>query len=157
MHLNTKYIGLVKQWAVDKGLDDRTIRRKQYLKIMEEFGELCSGLNKKQPEVIEDSIGDLFVTLIVFAMQNGSSLPLKVDYRPIDDTAAMMGLAEELGRLGGMFKDFDRRIQKILDRLYIVATNNRLNLNSCLGAAYSVIVARTGEMVDGVFIKTEDL
>lgn len=70
---------------------------------MEEVGEVASALARGQHTELKDGIGDVVVTLIILAQQNG------------------------------------------------------LTIEDCLQTAYDVISKRTGKMIDGVFVKSEDL
>ena len=60
------------QWAVSKGFDDP---RAQFMKIVEELGETSEAYDKGWNDKLIDSIGDLQVTIINFAMLAG------VDYK----------------------------------------------------------------------------
>lgn len=95
-------IRLVENWSLDKGLD-KADSSKQFLKVTEEVGEVASALARSQEEELKDAIGDVVVTLIILAQQNG------------------------------------------------------LTLTECLLHAYNVIKHRTGQTVNGVFVKVEDL
>ena len=60
----------IEQWAEDRNLIEGSTPQKQFIKLMEEFGELCSGVAKNKPNVIKDSIGDCFVVMVILAKQN---------------------------------------------------------------------------------------
>lgn len=62
----------VRQWAVSKDFDDP---RAQFMKIVEELGETSEAYDKGWQDKLIDSIGDLQVTIINFAMLVG------VDYK----------------------------------------------------------------------------
>lgn len=62
---NEQLIDNIKQWARDRDLDTGSTLGKQFVKLMEEFGELCSGLAKQKTDVIADSIGDMIVVMVV--------------------------------------------------------------------------------------------
>ena len=96
------YTELIKLWAKDKRLDTAS-PDKQFLKVIEEVGEIAEGMAKGRPEQIKDSIGDVYVTLVILAMQHG------------------------------------------------------LGIEDCIKAAYNEIKDRKGKMIDGVFVKEEDL
>jgi phosphoribosyl-ATP pyrophosphohydrolase len=66
-----KLIDNVIKWADDKSLVDKEKSTKQMLKVMEEVGETASALAKGDREELIDGIGDVFVTLIILAAQNG--------------------------------------------------------------------------------------
>jgi NTP pyrophosphatase (non-canonical NTP hydrolase) len=57
------------EWADNRSLIDESNANRQMLKVMEEVGELASGLAKKDRAAIADAIGDSFVTLIILATQ----------------------------------------------------------------------------------------
>ena len=59
------------KWADDKSLIDKEKSTKQMLKVMEEVGETASALAKGNRDELIDGIGDVFVTLIILAAQNG--------------------------------------------------------------------------------------
>lgn len=62
----------VRQWAVSKDFDDP---RAQFMKIVEELGETSEAYDKGWQDKLIDSIDDLQVTIINFAMLVG------VDYK----------------------------------------------------------------------------
>lgn len=76
----------VKQWSIDKGID-KALPEKQMLKLIEEIGELASGLAKDNKEVIIDSLGDVLVVLIILHQQLGYDIydTLYVAYDEIKD------------------------------------------------------------------------
>ena len=95
-------INKVEQWSINKGLHQAD-STKQYLKVSEENGEIAAALARGNKDALKDGIGDVVVTLIILAQQNG------------------------------------------------------MTLQECLQYAYDEIKGRTGEMVNGVFVKSEDL
>lgn len=60
----------VEEWAKAKGLD-KAESSKQFLKVIEEVGEVASALVRGQEEELKDGIGDVIVTLIILAQQQG--------------------------------------------------------------------------------------
>ena len=98
----TDIIELIKQWAVDRGLD-KVEPKAQMVKLMEEVGELANGINKNNKELIIDSIGDVYVVLTILSMQLG------------------------------------------------------LDIKDCIKSAYEEIKDRKGKMINGTFVKEEDL
>jgi NTP pyrophosphatase (non-canonical NTP hydrolase) len=58
-------------WAKDKGLIKPENSSKQFIKTVEELGEVASALAKGNKEAFIDGIGDVVVTLIILAEQNG--------------------------------------------------------------------------------------
>lgn len=101
MKLN-EFVKNVQHWAVARNLDVGD-PKSQYLKVVEEVGEIASGLAKGNEKMIKDGIGDVAVTLVI--------------------------LAERCG----------------------------VAFDECLRIAWDEIKDRKGLMVDGVFIKYDDL
>jgi NTP pyrophosphatase (non-canonical NTP hydrolase) len=89
------------KWAQDRDLLKPENKQKQFIKLIEEVGELAQGIAKNDLEQIVDSIGDVQVVLI------------------------------------------------ILSALY------ELDSEECLQKAYEVIKNRTGQTINGIFIKNE--
>jgi NTP pyrophosphatase (non-canonical NTP hydrolase) len=58
----------IKQWSIDRNLD-KAQPAKQMLKLIEEVGELASGIAKDNRDVQVDSIGDIFVVLTILSQQ----------------------------------------------------------------------------------------
>jgi NTP pyrophosphatase (non-canonical NTP hydrolase) len=63
----------VVRWATDRNIIGGTQPKDQMLKLVEEFGELSTGLQKKNDFYIEDAIGDCAVVLCIIAAQCGMS------------------------------------------------------------------------------------
>ena len=93
---------LIKKWATDRDLTSGNPTA-QMVKLLEEAGKLATGVNKNKQDLIVDSIGDVYVVLVILCMQLG------------------------------------------------------LDINDCIKVAYNEIKDRKGEMVNGTFVKEEDL
>lgn len=62
----------VEEWASSRGLDKKSVEmaKAQFLKMVEELGEVADCVSKqKSKEELSKEIGDLLVTIIIFAMQ----------------------------------------------------------------------------------------
>ena len=70
---------LIRQWATDRNLNTAD-PNKQILKLGEEFGELCQGMAKNNASQVYDSIGDMYVVLVILSMQLGVSVEECVSY-----------------------------------------------------------------------------
>lgn len=81
-----RLVKLVEEWSKDKDLD-KAESSKQFLKVVEEIGEVADALAKSKPEDLKDGIGDTVVTLIILAQQNGLTLEecLETAYSEIAD------------------------------------------------------------------------
>ncbi|KIE87722.1 MazG-like family protein [Actinobacillus pleuropneumoniae] len=162
----------VEQWADDRNLIDGSNPKKQMLKLMEEFGELCGGIAKNKPEVIKDSIGDCLVVTIILACQMKASRWF-IDKALVDSDCSTenneficMRLAGVLGNLSKLiiFRNGIYNINEVYSNFYKIvyflnklAINKEINLESCLSLAWQEIKDRKGRMIDGVFVKEEDL
>ena len=69
--INPSVYDLIREWASDKGIYEKGDSKTQYLKLMEESGELARAILKEdKPEVI-DAIGDMVVVLTNLAHLEG--------------------------------------------------------------------------------------
>ena len=93
---------LIKKWAIDRNVVSGDVKS-QMVKLLEEAGELAEGINKNKKDLIVDSIGDVYVVLVILCMQLG------------------------------------------------------LDINDCIKAAYDEIKDRKGKLINGLFVKEEDL
>lgn len=92
----------VQEWSKDRNLHTASPKA-QMCMLIEEIGELAKGINKQKNILIEDSVGDSLVVLIILCQQLG----------------------------------FD--------------------LKECLQTAYNEIKDRKGKIINGTFVKEEDL
>jgi len=85
------YINAVEIWASRRGLD-KTNSDKQLIKLIEEVGELAEAHNKEWRDKQIDSIGDIFVVLTIYALQNNLHLDdcVKEAYNTIKDRNGKM-------------------------------------------------------------------
>ena len=76
----------VQEWSKDRNLHTADPKA-QFAKLIEEIGELATGLNKQNNALIEDSIGDSLVVLIILCQQLGLDLKecLEIAYNEIKD------------------------------------------------------------------------
>lgn len=147
----------IEQWAEERNLIQGSTPEKQFIKLMEEFGELCAGISKNNIEMIKDSIGDCFVVLVILNKQvKQPSQKMEffsfgnpdMDYFYINEIVS--DLADYAAR--GYENPFP-----IISGLSSVAHEHQLNFEDCIRQAYNEIKDRKGRMIDGVFVKEEDL
>ena len=55
------------QWGYARNIISTKNIHKQFMKVTEELGELAEGINKDNQGQIEDSLGDILVTLIILS------------------------------------------------------------------------------------------
>lgn len=63
----------VEAWSEAKGLD-KADPRAQFLKVIEEVGEIAAAMARGDDTKIKDGIGDAVVTLIILAQQHNMTL-----------------------------------------------------------------------------------
>jgi NTP pyrophosphatase (non-canonical NTP hydrolase) len=63
----------IEKWAVVRGLD-KANPRDQFLKVVEEVGEIAASMARGKQDELKDAIGDVFVTITILAMQNGMNI-----------------------------------------------------------------------------------
>ena len=153
----------VKQWFIDRDLENGGRLDKQSLKLSEEFGELCAGYLKKNEELTKDSIGDCAVVIV------GLALLVKADVQGIFDDSIV--IFEE--DVSDYFKDLNKNIScfqrccswkdKSMCEMYLSfsvdSISNALgyDFEECFELAYQEIKDRKGRWIDGTFVKEEDL
>ena len=76
--LNDRF-GLIRTWAKDRGLYDKGNSHTQYVKLMEEAGELAQSLLKQDKPEIKDAIGDMVVVLTNLAHLEGFTIENCID------------------------------------------------------------------------------
>jgi NTP pyrophosphatase (non-canonical NTP hydrolase) len=71
---NMRMFDAIRAWAKERGLYDKGDTKTQYLKLMEEAGELGRAILKSDQPEIEDAIGDMVVVLTNLAHLAGTSI-----------------------------------------------------------------------------------
>lgn len=159
----------IEKWAHERKLDKEATKEAQSVKTAEEFAELIIGISKNKEDLIKDSIGDVYVTLVV-----GHLVQNKVDLVEVCKEAK-----RDLKNARDYFQKFDKRsvirlitscmreiinigytensIRMILMNLGAIADLYSLTLNQCVEAAYKEIANRKGRIINGQFVKQEDL
>lgn len=69
--LTTNVYDLIRQWAQDRGIYDKGDVKTQYVKLLEETGELAKSILKNDDEEFVDAIGDCVVVLTNLAKLKG--------------------------------------------------------------------------------------
>ncbi|WP_288982037.1 MazG-like family protein [uncultured Flavobacterium sp.] len=154
----------IEQWGTDRNFygEGGATYTGQWMKLVEEFGELVLGLNKNKPELIKDALGDMVVVLVhmVRLSPNRPNLLL-----PESNIILFASLPIAVSRLlilaYDLLGDFNCKgstLRAILETLADIAKQKlELPLFDCVLASYIEIKDRKGQMIDGKFIKNEDL
>ena len=154
----------VKQWFIDRDLENGGRLDKQSLKLSEEFGELCAGYLKKNEQLTKDSIGDCAVVIV------GLALLIKEDVHKIFETSGndrdVMTCFSHLSRNISDFQIYQDSFSKVFCKsslirtiLWLKSISNALgySFEECFELAYQEIKDRKGRWIDGTFVKEEDL
>jgi|TARA_R110001583_G_scaffold34035_1_gene114695 NTP pyrophosphatase (non-canonical NTP hydrolase) len=70
---------LIRQWAQERGIYDSGDSKTQYIKLMEEAGELAKALLEKNAYEVKDAIGDIVVVLTNLAALEGMTIENCID------------------------------------------------------------------------------
>ena len=153
----------VEQWFIDRNLHEAN-PVKQFEKLMEEVGELFEGIAKGKEELIYDAIGDMQVVLIGLEQQVRNGAQINASPQELE----LLLMVSSLGNLAQkLYKHiFHQETQTPIIRpemtllhstIHSIAIHNKNTADNCLRLAYHVIKDRKGKMIDGVFVKEEDL
>lgn len=148
----------IEKWADDRNIfhpTDGSSLLNQLLKFYEEFGELSRGLLKNNNELIEDSIGDSFVTLILarrFITRDDYSIQV-MNWR-IDElrNSSLKEMAEVIPSFVAK-RDYNSAITILL----MMSEKHTGKEFKAIETAYNEIKDRKGKMLNGVFVKEADL
>lgn len=141
------------QWADDKGILEKATPEKQFLKFIEETGELAKAILKQDSEEFIDAIGDVFVTIVIHAELTKSNLVIA------DFLSAYYDNVDHILDMALMTNDMNHNLSLYhLKSLYKInqSLSNGKTFDQCVETAYNVIAGRTGEMVNGTFVKDEE-
>jgi hypothetical protein len=151
-------VNQITQWGKDRNIIGEGKAKDQYLKLMEEFGEI---LEAKVNSDIKDAIGDSMVVLIMLAGIEGLTIAkqhvsLEKGWSVLTKNSfiALSKLAQAIA------KDDKPVLQDLLDDLVAIltmwATGHLMDIEECMDTAYQVIKHRKGVLFDGVFVKSDD-
>lgn len=162
--IELEHIEKLRQWASDRNLLDASNTMKQLGKTYEELGELAKAGFEGDDSAALDALGDVWVTLIIGALQNNFEFePEEHFYNNYDNynkycgevAAPVMILA--IGDLSAGILRGTVTKSHYLEALNLLKMHFEEWLDDSIEAVWEVISKRTGKTVDGVFIKAEDL
>lgn len=144
-----------RQWAHDRNIIKGSIPASQFVKLIEENGEM--NYNIMTGVGIADDIGDQIVVLTILAEQHG----LKLEFcNRTFNVNEPYPLCIELGYLA---HDIARsnNVESSLAACYLslkkLAISHKYDVTECMVTAWTDIKERKGQMVNGVFVKEVDL
>ena len=153
----------VQQWFIDRNLHEAN-PVKQFLKLMEESGELFEGIAKDKPELIFDALGDIQVVMIGFEQQIKNGTQISANQQELELLLMVSSLGNIAQKLYSHVCHNETQTPLIKSDLMFldsvistISLYNETTAEKCLDGAYEVIKDRKGKMIDGVFVKEEDL
>lgn len=156
----------VERWAEVRKLDTADPKG-QALKVVEEFTEMLIAQETKDVAGIIDGVGDTYVTIIILAKQLGIEIiDIKREKRYAlfnsQGQPLLIGIYNAINKLttGVAKSDKEQVTWASADILYLAdkaAEEINLSPSYCLSVAYNEIKDRKGMLVNGVFVKQEDL
>ena len=161
----SELIKLIEQWAIDRGLDKSGTVEGQLIKTAEEVAELIIGISKDDIEVIKDSIGDVFVTLVI-----GNLLDINFDIENIYELASCGSLmsikrkydlihfaTQKLYDLTSAERYVKGYVGPMIENLLDVCDWYELDFVECVESAYGEIANRKDVIKNGTFVKESNL
>lgn len=158
----------VKQWFIDRDLENGGRLDKQSLKLSEEFGELCAGYLKKNEKLTKDSIGDCAVVIVGLALLTKADVDKifdevfgnKYDEYHVIECLVLLNRTISNIQLSNEFTNEDLYIVDLTRSIYWLKSISKslgYNFDECFELAYQEIKDRKGRWIDGTFVKEEDL
>lgn len=136
---------LILEWANDKDLLKFENAPKQRLKLLEEVGETAAAILKNKTDEIKDGIGDIFVVLVILAEQLSEEILFDMNGVAKDDDQYFIFLFDNILN--------SKRIYFSISYLNDICKKLNIDLAECANLAWNEIKDRTGQTIDGTFIK----
>lgn len=173
----------VLQWAEDRNLIKGATPKDQYAKLIEEISEFTIGIDEDNIDEIKDGLGDTLVVATILAAQTGTTINESVEAfdtlvsqahatktdkwfaRPTytqDVDGLIHNVVNFVGELSnGLSKKNPDKVRfgigGLVRTIAVISTRFDTELADNYAESYEVIKDRKGRMVDGAFIKQEDL
>lgn len=160
---------LIIKWGEEKGLSDQN-PEVQVKKMVEEFGELTDGEIKDNEDKILDSLGDMGVVGIIMSSQAGIEVKFDKDGFPENNWGKLLGHIHHMNvTLNEKWDDekkefqtgWDKDFELLMNEFMVDLQNHSMylgtTLEECLELVYDEIKGRTGKIINGTLVKSEDL
>lgn len=160
MDINQLNVHII-EWAKERELDTKGTVEAQAIKTVEELSELIKAICKDDKEEIIDSIGDVYVTLVI-----GNMLKRQRELDPMfagknvlgaRDKGSLLKVLANPIKLTLLYPYGETTLEWILRDLHIVCKFYNLDFVECVESAYNTIKDRHGKLIDGMYVKDEDL
>ena len=147
----------IENWAEERNLIKGSTPQKQFIKLMEEFGELCAGISKNNIDMIKDSIGDCCVVMVILNKQVGKQSREMEFFSFGNPDMSDFTIDKIVSDLADYAAHGYERPFPMVSNLSDIADVYQLNFEDCIRQAYNEIKDRKGKMINGVFVKEADL
>lgn len=151
----------ITQWANDRRIIREENLKGQFMKLVSEWGEVCSGFLRRDSAELKDGIGDTFVMLNnVAAIMGGDICGLMNNGNSVRSDS-LIHFAARIGMLSDFVVKNQRdealaMLGELANDLAFIAQGHGMPLVECVQAAYDEIKHRRGVMYNGTFIKESD-
>lgn len=116
----------IREWAEERGIYENGDIKTQFIKLVEEVGELSVAILKQDPEEFKDAVGDCVVVLTnLVALANKSLLSSEYYEDVAGDGVSKM----------------------------LMSDDGCVSIEDCINGAYEQIMNRKGKMENGTFKK----
>lgn len=153
----------VEQWFIDRNLQEANPVQ-QFHKLLEEMGELLAAIARQKSDDIKDAIGDIQVVLTGLKLQLTNKNEISLSEQD-EEIITLLHNVYNLGLMLVITKTLPHKIDVIKSEIDSLIENNleriaKLNnttTEECLAIAYEEIKDRKGKLINGVFVKEDDL
>lgn len=153
------YTELIHQWAKDRKIIPNAKPATQWLKGLEEIGELATAHNKGDKAAVQDAIGDIYVCLANFCSLVGADYPDQEWVAPpsLDPVEAIAKVCSSWGCITSPENPYrNAYVASVVAALWRAAAHYGLTLTECVAAAWEQIKDRKGTTTpEGLFIKEQ--
>lgn len=163
MMLASTFATNVARWSDDRNITTGSTPARQFLKLIEEFGETCEAIECHDVADTMDGIGDTLVVLAIILHQSDKNF-FPVFQKGIDMRAAHAGLIDDpmivlgssFGEIAmGIAKDSPSKIEEgcsgVVKGLKMLCDAAAIDIHDCMSEAWEAIKDRRGVMVNGIF------
>lgn len=151
---NEQFVANVRQWAEERNLIEGSTPDRQFLKLVEEVGELAEADENNDSSGIKDGFGDIDVVLVIISEQvrDADGVPWFASEPSGLSFPSLLGrLAKSIGKGdSAAVLYFTNATRKKLESL---AREGSVDMGKCRAKAWGEIKDRKGRMVAGVFVK----
>ena len=153
-----EYQKRVLQWAHDRNIIEGSDATRQLLKTFTEAGEMVDAARKADIDEYVDSIGDQWVTIVIGMEMAGVSYQDALDAaREINRPASVDDIVSSISLISdGMLKQDKYKLCQGYGE-YLSILRGLPDFVDGVVKAWNTIKDRKGKMVNGVFVKEEDL